>query len=85
MNIDTLFYVGFMADLCLLNISGAVREMANRFGYRCVVLRDCTTAYEFEDTCEGQWMTRAAIRMVETNLGYSADSEAFINAMEEGL
>ena len=68
-DIDTLIYVGFMADLCLVNTPGAIREMAGKFAYRCVVLRDCTTAYEFADTHEGGYMTRAAIRLVETSLG----------------
>jgi len=80
LDIDTLFYVGFMADLCLVNVPGAIREMSGKFGYRCVVLRDCTTAYEFEDTYEGGWMTRVAIRLIETDLGYSALSGDFIQA-----
>ena len=45
-----------MADLCLANIPGAMREMFSRFGYHCIALRNCTTAYEFADTCTGQWM-----------------------------
>lgn len=81
-NIDTLLYAGFMADLCLVNIPGAIREMAGKFGYRCVVLRDCTTAYEFADTFEGGWMTLAAIRLIETGMGYSATSDDFIAACE---
>jgi nicotinamidase-related amidase len=80
-DIDTLIYVGFMADLCLVNISGAIREMTNRFGYRCIVLRDCTTAYEYADTVNGQWMTRTAIRSIEADGGYSATSDAFIAAL----
>ncbi len=83
MDIDTLLYVGFMADLCLMNIPGAIREMASKFGYRCVVLRECTTAYEFADTYEGGWMTRAAIRLIESGLGYSASSTDFIAACED--
>lgn len=85
MDIDMLIYVGFMADLCLVNISGAFREMSKRFGYRCAVLRDCTTAYEYEDTWEGRWMTRAAIRQVETDGGYSATSDDMIAALEDLL
>jgi len=81
-DIDTLLYVGFMADLCLVNIPGAIREMSGKFGYRCVVLRDCTTAYEFQDTHEGRWMTRAAVRLIETGMGYSATSEDFISAVQ---
>jgi nicotinamidase-related amidase len=78
--IDTLIYAGFMADLCLVNISGAIREMAYQFKYRCVVLRDCTTAYEFKETYQGRWMTFAAIRLIETGLGYSAEGTEFIEA-----
>ncbi|MHC4227041.1 MAG: isochorismatase family protein [Planctomycetota bacterium] len=78
--IDTLLYVGFMADLCLVNIPGAIREMSHKFKYRCVVLRDCTTAYEFAETVDGNWMTFAAIRLVESSMGYSATSDDFISA-----
>jgi hypothetical protein len=82
MDIDTLFYVGFMADLCLMNVPGAIREMFTKFGYTCIALRDCTTAYEFADTYEGKWMTRAAIRLLETDLGYTASSDDFCCALE---
>jgi nicotinamidase-related amidase len=81
LDIDTLLYAGFMADLCLMNIPGAIREMFTRFGYTCIALRDCTTAYEFADTHEGRWMTRAAIRMLETDLGYTASSEDLVAAL----
>jgi nicotinamidase-related amidase len=83
MDIDTLFYVGFMANICLLEVPGALREMWRKFGYRCVVLRDCTTAYEYPDTFEGMWMTRAAIRVVEQELGYSTSSAKFVEACEQ--
>ena len=80
LDVDTLFYVGFMAEVCLLNSPGAIREMSGKFAYRCVVLRDCTTAYEFPDTYRDRRMTRATIRMIESGLGYSASSEDFIAA-----
>jgi hypothetical protein len=76
--IDTLIYAGFMADLCLTNIPGAMREMAGTFRYTCVALRDCTTAYEFFDTHEGNWMTRAAVRLIETGMGFTITSDQFI-------
>lgn len=84
LDIDTLIYVGFMADLCLVNIAGAIREMAGKFGYRCVALRDCTTAYEYADTVDGGYMTLAAIRLVETSLGFSATAADFIAACNAG-
>ena len=55
------------------------------FGYRCIVLRDCTVAYEYADTYEGQWMTRAAIRLIETDMGFSAISPDLIAACEQVL
>ena len=81
-DIDTLFYAGFMADICLLDVSGALREMANKFRYRCVALRDCTTAYEYAETHEREWMTFAAIRRVEQDMGFSALAADFIKACE---
>lgn len=83
--IDTLFYVGFMADLCLVNIPGAIREMAYKFKYRCVVLRECTTAYEFAETYKDNWMTFAAIRLIESGMGYSASADDFMAACETSL
>lgn len=79
--VTTLLYAGFMADLCILHIPGALREMTRRFRYRCVILRDCTTAYEYADTSDGQWMTRAAVRHVESELGYSASSDDVMTAL----
>jgi nicotinamidase-related amidase len=81
-DIDTLIYAGFMADLCLMNVPGAIREMFTRFGYTCIALRDCTTAYEYSDTHQGGWMTRAAIRMLETDLGYTALSVDLTAALD---
>ena len=79
-DIDTLVYAGFMADICLINSSGAIREMANRYRYNCVVLRECTVAYEYPETVEGRWMTFAAIRLMETEFGCSASADDFIAA-----
>ncbi len=81
--IDTLIYVGFMADICLVEQPGAIREMSNKYRYRCIVLRDCTTAYEFPETYEGKWMTFAAIRNIESRFGFSALADDFIAACEK--
>jgi nicotinamidase-related amidase len=82
-NIHTLIYVGFSADLCLVHISGAIKEMTFKFQYRCIVLRDCTTAHEYPETEDGNWMTFAAIRMIETEMGYSATAQDFIKGCEQ--
>ena len=77
--IHTLVYMGFMADVCLLNSPGAVRDMFG-LGYRCIVLRDCTTAHEFPETV-GDWtMNRATIQKFEYEWGWTTDSVQFIEA-----
>ncbi|MCZ6671908.1 MAG: isochorismatase family protein [Verrucomicrobia bacterium] len=78
-DIDLLIYAGFMADGCVHNIPGAIRDMY-KLKYRCILLRECTTAYEFEDTHERNEMTRAAIRLVETKWGYTAATDDFLRA-----
>ena len=77
-----------MADVCLVGVSGAIREMQERYGYRVAALRDCTTAFEFRDTLKGDdpaadgWMTHAALRRIELEYGYTADSTAVRAACE---
>lgn len=89
--IHTLVYAGFMADVCLVGVSGAIREMKERYGYRVIALRDCTTAFEFEDTLKDGdraadgWMTHAALRRIELEYGYSADSTAVRRACERAV
>jgi len=50
------------------------------FGYRCIVLRECTTAYEFPDTYEGRWMLNSLLRRVEYAYGYTASAQDFTDA-----
>ena len=52
-----------------------------RIRYRCVALRECTTAHEHEDTREGMWTTKAAIRLVEAGRAYSAPSHDLMGAL----
>jgi nicotinamidase-related amidase len=82
LGIDTLLYVGFMADICIQRIPGAMREMAEKYKYKTIILRDCTVAYEYPETYKDRWMTFAAIRNIETDIGFSALSEGFINGVK---
>lgn len=81
LGIDTLFYMGFMANICLVDVPGSMKEMSQKFQYRCVALRECTTAHEFADTHEGFWMTHAAIRLVEQQFGYSASAVDLLRSL----
>lgn len=77
--IDTLLYTGFATNLCILESPGAVKAMS-ALGYRCVILREATTAVEFPETMETRSHTVNAIRYIEAWCGYSASSRDFIKA-----
>ena len=83
LDVDTLVYAGFMANVCLLHVPGAMIEMAKKFRYRCVVLHDCTVAHELIPTLPNHDLTKAAIRYIEFGLGYSTSSHEFIQACQD--
>lgn len=84
--VTTLVAVGFALRSCLYHTCMGAR----RRNYRVIMLRDCTTPPgegEFADTLdpsnpEGGWMRFAFIRQFETNIGYTATSDAFVRACE---
>ncbi len=74
--IDTLLYTGFSTNLCILDSPAAIKHMAP-LGYRCVILREATTAVEFPETMESRSHTTNAIRYIEAWYGYSASAREF--------
>jgi nicotinamidase-related amidase len=80
LGIWNLVYVGFATDLCLMDVPAAMKEMALRFNYRCILLRDCTTTVEQPDTVEDRLRTKLAVRQAEYTLGYTTTSAAFVAA-----
>lgn len=79
--IDTLLYTGFSTNLCILDSPAAIKSMA-LLGYRCVILREATTAVEFPDTLESRSHTLNAIRYIEAWYGYSASTRDLRGALE---
>lgn len=79
--IDTLIYVGFCTNLCILDAPGGMRQMAPR-GYRCVILREATLAVEFPDTMEQRVQTQSSLRFIETWVGYTASNRDFLRACD---
>ena len=80
LGIWNLIYVGFLANNCLLDAPCGMRDMGRGYGYRCILLRDCTTGLEQHDTISRLSNTRAAIRYVEFYIGYTATSDQFLCA-----
>ncbi len=77
-----LVYVGFATNMCLMGRDFAVRPMA-WLGYNTIVLRDCTTAVEFDASLAELTATRMALAEMEHFYGYSALSTDFIRACGE--
>ncbi len=75
-----LFYAGFAANMCVLDRDYGIRAMARR-GYNCILLRDCTTAIEADETVGKLELTEAAIWDVEMLRGFSTTSEHLIAAL----
>lgn len=80
-NIDTLLFVGFMTDYCVMGSPGGIEDMS-ALGYRCIILRDGTTAHEYADTIATGAMTAAAIRRIEYAYGWSATTVDIVAACE---
>ncbi len=78
-HIDTLIYVGFCTNLCILDSPASMKPMAGR-GYRCVLLREATMAVEFPETLADRVHTQTAIRYVECWVGYTASVGDFRKA-----
>lgn len=78
-DIKTLFYVGFATNMWVLNRPYGMKSM-HSLGYKVILIRDCTTGFEFHDTLDGRWATRLAVRFVERKLGYSTTSRDFLKS-----
>jgi len=79
-----LLYAGFAANMCVLARDYGMRAMHHR-GYNTILLRDCTTGIEANDTAADQGLMRAAILEAEMLLGFSADSGDLRAAIQQML
>jgi nicotinamidase-related amidase len=81
-DIQTLFYVGFATNMCVLDRPYGMKRMYS-LGYEVILVRDATTAVEFPDTLDGLWATELAIRYVEYALGYSCTAYDLIQGLQD--
>lgn len=77
--IDTLIYVGFCTNLCIMDAPGGMRQMAP-LGYRCIILREATLAVEFPETLAQRTHTEVSLRFIEAWVGYTASNQDFLKA-----
>jgi nicotinamidase-related amidase len=76
LDVRNLVMVGFDSRICL----GTTAIDAMYRNYRVVVLRDCTSTDEYVETAAGGWANWMAIRFLETTVGYTSTSEAWVRA-----
>jgi nicotinamidase-related amidase len=77
--IDTLIYMGFMADMCLLNADGGAFPMLGK-GYRCLLMRDATVGVESPHTYDERLATRYATHIFEWKIGYGTTLADYLEA-----
>jgi nicotinamidase-related amidase len=76
--VRTLVVVGFDSRICL----AATVTDAMQHDYRVVVLRDAIRTTEYPETADEAWANRLAERYIESNVGYTALTGAFIEACQ---
>ena len=68
-----LFYMGFAANMCVPFRDYGMRAMKDR-GYEVVLLEDCTTAIEVEDTADDLLLSQACKIDAALTIGYTLQS-----------
>ena len=77
-----LFYVGFAANMCVPFRDYGMRAMKDR-GYEVVLLEDCTTAIEVEDTADDLLLSQACKIDAALTIGYTLQSADLLTACSE--
>ena len=83
-HIETVFYTGVHANMCILNRTFAIRQMS-KWGVRCILLRDLTDAmYSPQDSphvdhAQGTELVIQYIEKYWTPTALSSDLEAGLN------
>lgn len=80
--IVNLIYAGFATNLCILDSPAAMKEM-NAFGYRCLLIRECTLAVEFAETIADLTNTNVALRYIEAWVGSTVSLDDYSSALQE--
>jgi hypothetical protein len=70
-NINTLLYAGYVVNICVLDRKTGIKNMASR-GYKIVLVRDATIAFEDADTLAGEWIKKISVTSIELNYGFSS-------------
>ena len=76
-----ILYTGFDTGGCVVVAAGGMSPM-RELGYRCILLRDCTTGGELAETAPTRGLTTAAIQGIGMG-GYTADSRDVMKAIKE--
>lgn len=78
--VRTLFFAGFAANICVPYRDYGMRAM-RAAGLKVVLVRDATTAIEFNESLDHQSLLAAAIADIELNYGSTTTSASLITAL----
>jgi len=79
-DIDTIIYMGFATDMCVLGAEGGARQMLAR-GYRCILMRDATVGVETPESFPQRLSTNYGIHIFEWSLGHGTTFAQFRDAV----
>lgn len=81
-DIDTIIYMGFATDMCVLGAEGGARQMLAR-GYRCVLMRDATVGVETPESFPQRLSTNYGVHIFEWSLGFGTTAAQFGDAVAQ--
>lgn len=80
LGIETIFFAGFAANICLPYRDYGMRSV-QAGGWKVVLVRDATTAVEFDESLEHELLLAAAIADIEMNYGSTVTTDAMLTAL----
>ena len=80
--IQTLIYLGYFSNMCVIQRSIGMLEMKRR-GFNTILVRDASAAKETDATAADEWCHKGAIQLIEVNGGMTVTAAELQAAIAE--
>ena len=80
--VNTIIYAGYALNWCVFHRPEGIISMRHAGGYKIILLRDCTIAFETPESLDGEWALKMAINMVEFQWGCTSTLDDLRIALE---
>jgi len=80
--ITTLLYAGYATNMCIFNRNVSMMHMRD-LGYKTILVRDATIAFETPESLEGEWAHKMAVNIVEFSLDGTVTVDDLYNAFNK--